>query len=107
MVTVQDRSKHCICEGTEQMRYMNIWEEVTMFCRNCGQQNDDRAVFCVNCGKPLKKEVKKEQGNMQQNAPKKSQKTLWMWIGGIVMLLVAICVLSIVLIFAKGNARIG
>lgn len=72
-----------------------------MFCRNCGQQNDDRAVFCVNCGKPLKKEVKKEQGNMQQNAPKKSQKTLWMLIGGIVILLVAICVLSIVLIFAK------
>ena len=75
-----------------------------MFCRNCGQQNDDRAVFCVNCGKPLKKEVKKEQGNMQQNAPKKSQKTLWMLIGGIVILLVAICVLSIVLISAKKEA---
>lgn len=72
-----------------------------MFCRNCGQQNDDRAMFCVNCGKPLKKEVKKEQGNTQQTAPKKTQKTLWMLIVGIVILFVVICVLCFVLIFAK------
>ena len=72
-----------------------------MFCRNCGQQNDDRAVFCVSCGKPLKKETQKEQENIRQTAQKKSHKSVVMLSVGIVILLVAICVLSIVLIFAK------
>lgn len=72
-----------------------------IFCKNCGQQNDDRAVFCVNCGRPLKQNVKKEQEHIQKNTLRKSQKTLWMLIGGIVILLVAICVLSIVLFGAK------
>lgn len=28
-----------------------------MFCRNCGKEIDDRAVFCVNCGCAVKDEL--------------------------------------------------
>lgn len=68
-----------------------------MFCRNCGQQNDEHALFCVSCGQPLKKEVQQGQGNMQQKSPK----TLWMLIAGSVCLLAVICVLIFFLVFAK------
>ena len=30
-----------------------------MFCKHCGEQNPDEAVFCKNCGARLKEEVKK------------------------------------------------
>ena len=30
-----------------------------MYCRYCGENNPDEAVFCKNCGKKLKEEVKK------------------------------------------------
>ena len=29
-----------------------------MYCRYCGENNPDEAVFCKNCGKKLKEEVK-------------------------------------------------
>ena len=30
-----------------------------MFCRKCGEDNPDNAVFCRNCGERLQEEVKK------------------------------------------------
>lgn len=30
-----------------------------MFCRKCGEENPDNAVFCRNCGTKLTEEVKK------------------------------------------------
>ena len=72
-----------------------------MFCRNCGLQNDDRASFCANCGKPLKEEVQKEPGDMQQPVPKKLRQMLWVLIGGVMGSLVAIGVLSIIVFMVK------
>lgn len=72
-----------------------------MFCRNCGQQNDDRALFCVKCGKPLEKEMQQEQGNVRQTASRKSRVTLWLLIAVIVILLTVIGALGIFLVSAK------
>ena len=30
-----------------------------MYCRYCGEDNPEEAVFCKNCGKKLKEEIKK------------------------------------------------
>ena len=70
-------------------------------CRNCGKQNDDQAVFCANCGKKLKKEVKKEQEHIQQTAPKKLRQMLWVLIGGVMGSLVALGVLSMIVFMVK------
>ena len=32
-----------------------------MYCKNCGEENPNEAVFCKNCGTRLKEEVKKAQ----------------------------------------------
>ena len=56
-----------------------------MYCRYCGEKNPDEAVFCRNCGKRLKEEVKKpevviekpktEQNTYQQSATTTSSST--------------------------------
>ena len=44
-----------------------------MYCRYCGEQNLDEAVFCKNCGKRLKEEVKKPEVIIEK--PKTEQHT--------------------------------
>ena len=34
-----------------------------MFCRKCGEENPDNAVFCRNCGEKLKEETSEEEAN--------------------------------------------
>ena len=36
-----------------------------MYCKNCGEENPDEAVFCKNCGTRLKEEVKKTERIVQ------------------------------------------
>ncbi len=43
-----------------------------MFCPNCGNQVDDKAVVCVNCGQPLR----------DFNSGAKDSKSVgWWWLG--------------------------
>ena len=43
-----------------------------MYCRYCGEKNPEEAVFCRNCGKRLKEEVKK---TVVIETPKTNQNT--------------------------------
>ena len=38
-----------------------------MYCIHCGHKNEDDALFCENCGKPLNPEQQTAQSNAQQN----------------------------------------
>lgn len=77
-----------------------------MYCRYCGEQNLDEAVFCKNCGKRLKEEVKKpeviiEKPKTEQHTYQQSTTTTSSsandnsdWIG------CCICLIAIFIIFA-------
>lgn len=34
-----------------------------MFCKKCGKELDDKALFCPNCGEQMREEVKEEKSN--------------------------------------------
>ena len=76
-----------------------------MYCRYCGEKNPEEAVFCKNCGKRLKEEVKKpeviekpktNQSNYQQSTTTTSSSTNNNsdWIG------CCLCLIAIFIIFA-------
>ena len=50
-----------------------------MYCRHCGENNLDEAVYCKNCGKKLKEEPKKvevvERPHQNQDYDQKSTTT--------------------------------
>ena len=50
-----------------------------MYCRHCGENNLDEAVYCKNCGKKLKEEPKKvevvERPHQNQDYNQKSTTT--------------------------------
>ena len=61
-----------------------------MYCRKCGEENPDNAVFCRNCGEKLQEEVKKaeiidnpindNQQNQQSTVKKSSGSDATSWI---------------------------
>ena len=78
-----------------------------MFCRYCGEENPENAVFCKNCGKRLKEEVKKpevietlENNNYNQKTTQSTTTTSSSsgdnsdWIG------CCLCLIAIFIIFA-------
>ena len=76
-----------------------------MYCRYCGENNPEEAVFCKNCGKKLKEDVKKvevvERPKENQNNNQKSTTTTHNssndnsdWIG------CCMCLIAIFIIFA-------
>ena len=46
-----------------------------MYCRYCGENNLEEAVFCKNCGKKLKEDVKKVEVVTHTESQDNSQKS--------------------------------
>ena len=46
-----------------------------MFCRKCGEENPDNAVFCRNCGERLNEEAKKTTVIEVENEKQESNQT--------------------------------
>ena len=75
-----------------------------MYCRYCGENNLDEAVFCKNCGKKLKEDVKKVEVVTHTDSQDNSQKSTTTttsssnddsdWIG------CCMCLIAIFIIFA-------
>ena len=75
-----------------------------MYCRYCGENNPDEAVFCKNCGKKLTEEIKKpevitqtdNQNNNHQSTttPSTSSNDNSDWIG------CCMCLIAIFIVFA-------
>ncbi len=93
-----------------------------MFCTKCGSKNADTAVFCVNCGSPIKTAPEAQMnalpqwqpappaqsmngGNIYQN-PKKSRKGLIIGLisGGVVLIAAAVV---LVILLTGANALAG
>lgn len=80
-----------------------------MYCRKCGENNPEEAIYCKNCGTKLKEEVKKPEvietipitnQNSQQNTSQRTTTTSTSnnnssdWIG------CCLCLIAIFIIFA-------
>ncbi len=74
-----------------------------MFCRKCGEENPNNAVYCRNCGEKLIEEVKKAEvieapkSNQQQTSSSTTNKTSE---GGSDTLTCCLCLIGIFIIFA-------
>lgn len=68
-----------------------------MFCRNCGEENPENAVYCKNCGNRLIEEVKKAEvieaptRNQSSSTTERSDRDSSSWIG--------CCCLGVIVIF--------
>ena len=73
-----------------------------MFCKKCGEENPENAVFCRNCGERLKEEVKKtevietpvRQSSHQRTTTQPSDNGGSNWMG------CCLCLIGIFIIFA-------
>lgn len=52
-----------------------------MFCRNCGQEIDDNAIVCPNCGTAQKADPNMYVSNPMPNAPADTGGILWGLLG--------------------------
>lgn len=70
-----------------------------MFCRHCGEENLDDAVYCKNCGTKLKVDVKKpviieNENNQQTTTSSSSNSDNSNWIG------CCLCLIGIFILFS-------
>lgn len=70
-----------------------------MYCKHCGEDNPDEAVFCKNCGTKLKEDVKKAEviepkiNNNQQTTSNSSD-------GGSNWMSCCLCIIVIFIVFS-------
>ena len=71
-----------------------------MYCRKCGENNPDNAVYCRNCGCQLKEEVKKTTVIETENIQTNSQQSTSTSRGGSDWMSCCLCVIVVFIVFA-------